>query len=298
MCLQSLVAINDLSLIQIEQLLSLAQQYSELSELPQVLQGEIVANLFFEPSTRTLSSFKVAAYKLGAKTIDIDATNSALQKGETVEDTVKNIAAMGVRFFVIRHAENALVARVAETFPELKIINAGAGNYQHPTQALLDILTIKQEKGSFSNLKVALVGDLKHSRVAGSLLDAFEIIGIKDVTLVAPRELLPSRARDFAVADNLESGLHDADVIVALRFQKERMQKNNLGIIDKVAANLCISPESLDYAKPDVILLHPGPVNVGVELTATAVSDHRTKIMRQVSNGVFIRAALFGFLLT
>lgn len=296
--MQSLVSISDLSLIQIDQLLSLAQQYSEMPEMPQVLQGEIVANLFFEPSTRTLASFKIAAYRLGAKTIDIDGVSSALQKGESVEDTVRNIAAMGVKIFIIRHADNNLVFDIADKFPNLKIINAGSGSYQHPSQALLDILTIKQEKGSFSNLKVSIVGDIKHSRVAGSLLDAFGIIGVKDITLVAPPELLPTRSCDFAVENNLEFGLRGADVVVVLRFQKERMQKNNLEIIDEVAANLCISPESLNYANPDVILLHPGPVNIGVELTADAVSDHRTKILKQVSNGVFIRAAILTFLLT
>jgi len=292
--MQQLLDITSLGRAGMQALLAMAQDFSERSEpLPPILANTAVAPLFFEPSTRTAMSFQMACYHLGGRVLSFHPERSALQKGESIEDTISTIRAMGVRIMVVRHSQSGIVHELARVFPEVAFINAGDGTNQHPTQALLDILTMQQSVGSLVGKRVAIVGDSRHSRVANSLLEALPLMGVREVVLVAPPVFLPDSREAVRVAHTLDAGLDQADIVVALRFQKERMEGGLCAKVAGTAQHFCITPAVLDRLAPQAILLHPGPVNIGVELSQEMMHDPRSRITEQVQNGVWVRAAVF-----
>ncbi len=261
------------------------------------LRGKLVAHLFFEPSTRTRLSFERAAKILSADVFNFTARMSSVEKGETLLDTVLNLKAMGVDLFVIRHSMAGaphFIAQVAGT----RVINAGDGFHAHPTQALLDLLTVKEKKGTLAGLKVAIIGDIRHSRVAHSGICGFKKMGA-EVYVSGPATMLPSarEALGAKVCYRLEEALEGADVVMALRVQKERHGKDLFPSLREYARQFGINAERLALAKPDCLLMHPGPVNWGVELHPELENDPRSVILEQVTNGVAVRMALLVLLL-
>jgi len=264
------------------------------------LKGRIVANLFFEPSTRTRNSFIIAAKRLGATVVlNPHLPDSALVKGESLLDTIRTFEAMGVSDFVIRHAENGVPAWISQ---ELKnsttLINAGDGTNQHPTQALIDLFTIHQHKKSWDPLKIAIIGDIIHSRVAHSLIDGLNMMGVAGIHLVAPSNLLPKEhlPKKVLTFNSLEDGIKDVDVIVTLRLQKERHTALTDSEYNSFCKNFCLTEKALPLAKPDAIVMHPGPINRGVEITSEVADCSQSVILEQVKNGIAIRMSVFDFL--
>ena len=257
-----------------------------------ILNGKIVVTLFSETSTRTRNSFEIAAKRLGAIVQSVDFTISALHKGETVLDTVKNLQAMGADFFIIRHFENDKPARLAEHLSSGVVINAGDGNHQHPTQGLIDLMTIKQHKPCWNELCITIIGDIYHSRVANSLIDGLLMMETFEIRLAAPPQLLPEKIHDRSIKifHELDSSLVDADVVITLRWQKER--HSNLIELTTFHQTFCLTHEKLALAKPDVIVMHPGPINREVEITSEVADGKHSVILQQVHNGVAIRMAV------
>lgn len=264
-----------------------------LKRLP--LSNEVVSLLFFEPSTRTKNSFEIAGKRLGAIVVSMDTSGSSLVKGESALNTVRTLQAMGVNYFVIRHRESGFPYPIAEKV-SASIINAGDGTRGHPTQALLDAMTIIESKGDIRNKRVIIVGDILHSRVARSNIWLLKKLGAK-ITLVGPPEFLPEEFRDFDVriSYSLDDELDDTDIIMGLRIQRERMEKMHISV-DGYIRRYQINSERISKAKPDVIILHPGPVNVGIEMTEDVLYSERSLVEKQVTNGVFIRMAILSLL--
>jgi aspartate carbamoyltransferase catalytic subunit len=266
----------------------------------QPLAGRTMVNLFFEPSTRTRCSFELAGRRLGATVVNFDMANSSARKGETLADTLHTLEAMGATLFAVRHAVDGAVAALAEVCaPGTRLVNAGDGRAAHPTQGLLDMLTIRQHKGDdFSRLRVALLGDIRHSRVARSDLHALRTLGTGEICVAAPPALLPdaSELRGCRVCDSLDEALHGADVVMTLRLQRERMDEGLVASLEAYFRDWGVSPERLARAAPDAIVMHPGPMNRGVEI-ADAVADGPQSVIReQVSNGVAVRMAVLEML--
>ena len=253
-----------------------------------------VANLFFEPSTRTRNTFESAAKRTSANTINVDLANSATKKNETLMDTMQTLKAMQIDMFVIRHKESGLPHRIASSIDGVAIINAGDGINAHPTQALLDMLTIRQHKGSFDDLSVAIIGDIRHSRVAHSDLQALSILGVKDIRLVAPENLQykGDLTKGISHLESLESGIDGADVVMTLRLQKERMMVADIPNEQAYFETYGITEEKLKLAKPDAIVMHPGPVNRGIELDSAVADGAQSVILQQVTNGIAVRMAV------
>jgi aspartate carbamoyltransferase catalytic subunit len=298
--LRHLLALDSLSTHLIEALLARAQELrpKALTDDPELrpLAGRAVANLFFEPSTRTRCSFQLAAVRLGATVVDVDMATSSARKGESIGDTLATLEAMGVSLFAVRHAVDGTVARLAESCaPGTRLINAGDGRSHHPTQGLLDMLTIRQHKGhDFRHLKVAILGDIQHSRVARSDLHALRALAAGEIALAAPPRLLPDSVSSAGcrIYPNADEAVRDADVIIALRLQRERMEEGMVPSLDEFYRDWGLSPERLRLARPDAIVMHPGPMNRGVEI-ADAVADGPQSVIReQVSNGVAVRMAV------
>jgi len=264
-----------------------------LKKLP--LSNDIISLLFFEPSTRTRNSFEIAGKKLGAIVVSMDTSGSSLVKGESALNTVRTIQAMGVNYFVIRHRESGFPYPIAEKV-SASIINSGDGMRGHPTQALLDAMTMIEARGDIKNRKVIIVGDILHSRVARSNIWLLQKLGAK-VTLAGPPEFLPEDFRQFDVriSHSLDDELKDTDIIMGLRIQRERMEKMNISV-DGYVKRYQINSERVSRAKPDLIILHPGPVNVGIEMTADVLYSEKSLVERQVTNGVFIRMAILSLL--
>lgn len=264
------------------------------------LKGMTVANLFYENSTRTWASFNLAAKRLGAEVLDLDIETSSIQKGESLLDTIQTLQAMACQLFVIRHSDADAVMDVAQQVnQDVSIINAGAGMLAHPTQALLDAFTIRQHKPDFSQLTIALLGDVRHSRVAKSLLAIYEKLGVGQVRLVGPEAFMPSEeslGEQLEIFHHVETGLQDVDVVVALRIQKERMAMAEIPNDGHYYREYGLSEEKLALAKPDVIVMHPAPINRGVEIASSVVDGAQSVIFEQVSNGVAIRMALMKIL--
>lgn len=269
--------------------------------LRQLLQGKSVCNLFFENSTRTRSSFLLAAQRLGADVFTFDASTSSGKKGETDIDTLKNLEAMGVNAFVIRHSENGAVEKLAQAAnPGTCVINAGDGRHQHPTQGLLDMLSIRQMKGNdFSKLKILIAGDIKHSRVARSDLNALRTLNTGEIRVCGPASLLPtdgtiegcSRFEDF------DQAIKDVDVVMMLRLQRERMEEGLVASLDSYFQDYGLTQTRLALAKRDAIVMHPGPMNRGVEIADAVADGPQSIILPQVSNGVAVRMAVLKALL-
>ena len=295
-----LLGLEGLSKNHIEKILNVADDLLDDKgnlQKSKILRDMSVANLFFEPSTRTRNTFEIAAKRTSAKTINVDLENSATKKNETLMDTMHTLKAMQIDMFVIRHKQNGLPHRVAENIKGVSILNAGDGINAHPTQALLDMLTIRQHKKSFEGLSVAIVGDIRHSRVARSGIQAMKTLGTTDIRLIAPetlhyKEETPSLER----FDSLEQGIEGADVIISLRLQKERMIAADIPDEQTYFEGFGLTSDKLKHAKPDAIIMHPGPVNRGIELSSEVADGPQSVILQQVTNGIAVRMAVMEIL--
>ncbi len=252
-----------------------------------------MANLFYENSTRTRVSFQIAAEHIGMRVVNFDLDRSSEQKGEVVEDTIHTLSAMGVSVFVIRHPQNGFPQAIAGAFHKnVHVINAGDGTHAHPTQALLDMMTIYEHKSHLSELKIAIVGDLLHSRVANSLQNMCALLGVAELRLIAPKVFQPKIVQFGHVTSSLQEGLQDADVVIGLRIQRERLSLDACMEIDAYRRDYALTKHSLSWAKPDVMLMHPGPINRGVEIDSDLADGPQSFIFEQVKNGVFARMAV------
>ena len=260
-----------------------------------LLRGKTIANLFFEPSTRTRTTFELAAKRLSADVLNISAATSATTKGESLLDTLFNLEAMNTDMFIVRHPESGAADFIAKYIaPHVSIINAGDGRHAHPTQAMLDVFTIRKHYKDFSKLSVAIVGDILHSRVARSQIEALNILGAKEVRVIAPRTLLPANVEQLGVEvfQNCKQGLRDVDVIIMLRLQKERMQGAFIPSEHEYFQLYGLTPERLSLAKPDAIVMHPGPINRGVEISSEVADGPQSVILQQVNYGIAVRMAI------
>jgi len=260
-----------------------------------LLRGKTVVNLFFENSTRTRTTFELAAKRLSADVINLNIETSATSKGESLMDTLQNLEAMQSDMFIVRHCESGAAHFIAEhCTPNVAVINAGDGQHSHPTQAMLDMLTIRRSKGQFEGLKVAIVGDILHSRVARSQIHALNTLGVDEVRLIGPKTLVPSFFKEMGakVFYELEQGLKDVDVIIMLRLQKERMQGALLPSESEFYRLYGLTESSLAWAKADAIVMHPGPINRGVEISSEVADGKHSVILNQVTNGIAVRMAV------
>ncbi len=259
------------------------------------LRGRIITNLFFENSTRTRTTFELAAKRLSADVLNFNVSTSATSKGETLLDTLRNIEAMHSEMFVVRHNQSGAAHFIARhAAPGVSVINAGDGRHAHPTQAMLDMFTIRKHKGDFTPLRVAIVGDVLHSRVARSQILALNTLGVTEVRVVGPRTLIPTDARALGVHvhHDIESGLRDVDVVIMLRLQKERMAGALLPSEEEYFRLYGLTNERLAVARPDAIVMHPGPMNRGVEMDSEVADGPRSVILQQVSYGIAVRMAV------
>lgn len=265
------------------------------------LAGKAVCTLFFEPSTRTRSSFSLAAQRLGADLLGFDAATASTTKGEADIDTLKTLEAMGVHAFVVRHRRDGAVAELAAAAnPGTVLVNAGDGRSNHPTQGLLDMLTLRQAKGrDFSALKVAIVGDVAHSRVARSDLHALRALGCGEIRVCGPAALLPDAAtlHGCVVTDDLDAALEGVDAAIMLRLQRERMNEGLVASLEDYHRDYGLSAARLRSAAPDAVVLHPGPMNRGVEIDDAVADGPRSRVLQQVANGVAVRMAVLEALL-
>jgi len=281
------------------EILDNAESFSGLTEqtvkkVP-LLRGKTIVNLFFEASTRTRTTFELAAKRLSADVLNINIATSATSKGETLLDTLRNLEAMHTDMFVVRHADSGAAHFFARhAAPNVSIINAGDGRHAHPTQAMLDMFTIRRHKGTFEGLKVAIVGDILHSRVARSQIHALNTLGAAEVRVVAPQTLLPTAIESLGAKQfhDLRQGLEDVDVVIMLRLQRERMQGAMLPSEHEYYECFGLTEEKLSVARPDAIVMHPGPINRGVEIDSQVADGPRSVILQQVSHGIAVRMAV------
>ena len=270
----------------------------EVKKVP-LLRGKAIFNLFFEPSTRTRTTFEIAAKRLSADVINLAINVSSQSKGESVLDTVANLAAMQADMFIVRHSQSGaphLIARHVNE--EIHVINAGDGRHAHPTQGLLDVFTIRHYKHDFTKLRVAIVGDILHSRVARSQIHALTTLGVPELRVIGPKTLLPSNVDNLGVHvyHDMATGLKDVDVVMMLRLQSERMQGSFLPSPQEFFKFYGLTAEKLALAKPDAIVLHPGPMNRGVEIDSDVADGRQSVILPQVTFGIAIRMAVMGIL--
>jgi len=266
----------------------------EVKKVP-LLRGKSVFNLFFENSTRTRTTFEIAAKRLSADVINLDIARSSTSKGESLLDTIANLSAMAADIFVVRHSESGAPYLIAQhTAPHVHVINAGDGRHAHPTQGLLDMYTIRHYKGDFSNLCVAVVGDVLHSRVARSDIHALTTLGCAEVRVVGPKTLVPQDMSQMGVKvfNNLEEGIKGCDVVIMLRLQNERMNGALLPSSQEYFKGFGLTPQKLALAKPDAIVMHPGPINRGVEIDSAVVDGPQSVILPQVTFGIAVRMAV------
>ncbi|MEW6681606.1 MAG: aspartate carbamoyltransferase catalytic subunit [Nitrospirota bacterium] len=298
---KDLLAIRDLDVDELRLLLDTAESFKEVAgrEIKKVptLRGRTVVNLFFEPSTRTRSSFELAAKRLSADVINVSASSSSVVKGETLLDTAKNLEAMGADVIVVRHGEAGAPALLGRHL-RCSVINAGDGAHEHPTQAILDLSTILERKGRLEGLTVAIVGDVRHSRVARSNLWGLTKLGAT-VRLAGPPTMVPPELKDFGaeIHYTLDPALEGADVVMALRLQLERQGAGFFPSLREYSRLWGLTRERLQRAKPDVLVMHPGPVNRGVELAPDVADGLCSVILGQVANGIAVRMAAL-YLLT
>ncbi|OEY65850.1 aspartate carbamoyltransferase catalytic subunit [Marinobacter sp. X15-166B] len=260
-----------------------------------LLRGRTVVNLFFESSTRTRSTFELAAKRLSADVLNLDISTSATSKGESLSDTLLNLEAMASDMFVVRHSQSGAPHFIAESVtPGVAIINAGDGRHAHPTQAMLDMLTIRQRKHNFEGLKVAIVGDILHSRVARSQIRALNALGAAEIRVIAPATLLPSdiEALGCRVEYNMVEGMRDLDVVIMLRLQRERMAGALLPSEREFYRLYGLSQDKLALANPGCLVMHPGPINRGVEIESAVADGPQSVILNQVTNGIAVRMAV------
>ncbi len=281
-----------------KQFVSVTSPNREVKKVP-LLRGKSVFNLFFENSTRTRTTFEIAANRLSADIINLDIPTSSTSKGESLIDTIDNLIAMQADIFVVRHNISKAPIEIANHVPEhVHVINAGDGSHQHPTQGLLDAYTIRHFKQDFSKLKVAIIGDILHSRVAKSNIHALTTLGCNDIRAIGPESLLPSDlAKDLSalgvkIFHKVEDGIKDADVVMTLRIQKERMDQGQVPEGHAFFQQFGLNAERLALAKPDAIVMHPGPMNRGVEIDSAIADGKQSVILNQVTFGIAIRMAV------
>jgi aspartate carbamoyltransferase catalytic subunit len=270
----------------------------EVKKVP-LLRGKAIFNLFFEPSTRTRTTFEIAAKRLSADVVNLNIATSSQTKGETLLDTVANLTAMHADMFIVRHAQSGAAHLIARHVgPDIHVINAGDGRHAHPTQALLDMFTIRHYKGGFNELRVAVVGDILHSRVARSEIHALTTLGVPEVRVIGPRTLLPRHMSQLGVQvyHDMGAGLRDVDVVMMLRLQNERMGGALLPSAGEFFKNYGLTPEKLAHARPDAIVMHPGPMNRGVEIDSAVADGKQSVILPQVTFGIAVRMAVMGIL--
>ena len=301
--LHHLLSIEGLPADILRQILDTAESFvgvtqREVKKVP-LLRGQAIFNLFFEPSTRTRTTFEIAAKRLSADVINLAINVSSASKGESVLDTVANLSAMQADMFVVRHAQSGapyLIAR--HVSPDIHVINAGDGRHAHPTQGLLDMFTVRRYKKDFTQLRVSIVGDVLHSRVARSQIHALTTLGVPELRVIGPKTLLPSHVEDLGVQvyHDMAKGLKDVDVIMMLRLQNERMQGAFLPSPQEFFKSYGLTAEKLALAKPDAIVLHPGPMNRGVEIDSSVADGKQSVILPQVTFGIAIRMAVMSIL--
>ncbi len=270
----------------------------EVKSVP-LLRGKAVFNVFFENSTRTRTTFEIAAKRLSADVVNLNVGSSSQSKGETLLDTVANLSAMHADMFVVRHAASGAAHLIARhVAPHIHVVNAGDGRCSHPTQGLLDMFTIRHFKGGFHNLRVAIVGDVLHSRVARSQIHALTTLGCPEVRVIAPKTLLPRDVSNLGVHvyHRMDQGLQDVDVVMMLRLQNERMQGARLPSAGEFYKHWGLTAEKLRYAKPDAIVMHPGPMNRGVEIDSEVADGPQSVILSQVTFGIAVRMAVMSIL--
>ncbi|HHF7373475.1 aspartate carbamoyltransferase catalytic subunit [Legionella bozemanae] len=285
--------ISQLSRQQIESLLQRAVYFKQHNHYPSYAQ-HTVANLFYENSTRTRVSFELAANRLSMPVINLNLQSSSETKGEIIEDTLRNLAAMGIQHFVIRHREEGLQQSLANRIGKnAHIINAGDGTHAHPSQALLDMMTILEQKPQLDQLKIAILGNIRHSRVANSFQCICAQLGVGELVLVAPELWQPKTVHYGRVTHDLRDGLTDADVVICLRVQHERFLESDHLDLDSYRRDFALTKENLAYTNSDVMVMHPGPINRGVEIDNDVADGANSFILQQVTNGVFVRMAIF-----
>lgn len=270
----------------------------EVKKVP-LLRGKSVFNLFFENSTRTRTTFEIAAKRLSADVINLDIARSSTAKGESLLDTIANLSAMHADMFVVRHGESGAPYLIAQhVAPHVHVVNAGDGRHAHPTQGLLDMYTIRHYKRDFSNLSVAIVGDIVHSRVARSDIHALTTLGVPDIRAVGPKTLVPGDLREMGVrvCHDMREGIQDADVIIMLRLQNERMSGALLPSAGEYFKNYGLTADKLAGAKGDAIVMHPGPINRGVEIDSDVADGRQSVILPQVSFGIAVRMAVMSII--
>lgn len=298
---KDILSIEELSKDEIELILSTAESFKEVSErdikkVP-TLRGRTIINLFYEASTRTRTSFEIAAKRMSADAINISTSSSSVVKGETLKDTAKNLEAMNPDCIVLRHSSSGAPEILAK-YVKCSVINAGDGSHEHPSQALLDMLTVKERFGKIEGLNITIVGDIAHSRVARSNIYGFTKLGAK-VTVVGPPTMMPSGIENIgcSVSNRIEDAISNADVIMMLRIQIERHKVPLFPTIREYSRLFGLDSKKLERAKKDVVILHPGPINRGVEISPEVADGPYSLILDQVKNGVAVRMALFYLLL-
>ena len=301
--LKHLLSIEGLPKKILTQILDAAESFvgvaeREVKKVP-LLRGKTVCNIFFENSTRTRTTFEIAAKRLSADVLNLNVNTSSQAKGETILDTVDNLIAMHADIFVVRHAQSGAAHLIAQhVAPHIHVINAGDGRHAHPTQGLLDVFTIRRYKSEMHNLRVAIVGDVLHSRVARSEIHALTTLGVPEVRVIAPKTLLPEHVEKLGVQvfHDMKTGLKDVDVVMMLRLQNERMNGAMLPSAQEYFKTYGLTQEKLDYAKPDAIVMHPGPMNRGVEIDSAVADGNQSVILPQVTYGIAVRMAVMAIL--
>ena len=281
-----------------------AEQFSSISgrqvkKVP-LLRGKTIMNLFFENSTRTRTTFELAAKRLSADVMNLNINTSATSKGESLLDTLHNLQAMHTDMFVVRHNQSGAAEFIAQhVAPHVSVINAGDGCHAHPTQAMLDMFTIRRHKQHFPDLRVAIVGDILHSRVARSQIQALSTLGVGEIRVIGPKTLLPADSQTLGVHvyHDMDAGLQDVDVIITLRLQFERMQGALLPSANEYFASYGLTTDKLKLAKPDAIVMHPGPINRGVEIASDVADGPQSVILEQVTHGIAVRMAVMSMAL-
>ena len=301
--LHHLLAIEGLPKRIIERILDTAESFVGINErevkVVPLLRGKSIFNLFFENSTRTRTTFEIAAKRLSADVVSLDVARSSTNKGETILDTIANLTAMHADMFVVRHSESGAPHLIAQhAAPHVHVVNAGDGRHEHPTQGLLDVFTIRHYKKDFTRLTVAIVGDVLHSRVARSQIHALTTLGVPELRIIGPRTLLPADIERLGVRvfTSLDEGLRGVDVVTMLRLQNERMSGALLPSASEYFSRYGLTPQKLALAKPDAIVLHPGPMNRGVEIDSAVADGTQSVILPQVTFGIAVRMAVMAIL--
>ena len=302
--LKHFLGIEGLSRALLTQILDNAERFAPVGDravknVP-LLRGKTVANLFFEPSTRTRTTFDLAAKRLSADVLTLNIEASSTKKGESLTDTLRNLEAMQCDMFVVRHQASGAAEFIArQVAPHIGVVNGGDGRHEHPTQAMLDCFTIRRLKRRFDRLKVAIVGDVAHSRVARSDIHALRILGVPEIRVVGPRTLVPPGIGEMGVGvfHDLEAGIRGVDVVVMLRLQQERMQSALLPSAHEYFREYGLTARRLALARPDAIVMHPGPINRGVEIESAVADGSQSVILQQVTYGIAVRMAVMSMIM-